>query len=121
MTKAILILGMIGVTGAVPLCDICGPRVEVKAMAASEHSAASDYASVARAADTVTLHVEGMTCAGCVIGVRKVLTKLEGVSKAEVSYETKRAVVTFDKSKVTVDQMIAAIKTLGYTATVVTT
>ncbi|MEO7822712.1 MAG: heavy metal-associated domain-containing protein, partial [Gemmatimonadaceae bacterium] len=68
---------------------------------------------------TVTLKVDGMTCGGCVYGVRKVLTRLPGVSKAEVTYEQSRAVVTYKPAAVTVAKMIAAIKTLGYTATVV--
>ena len=67
--------------------------------------------------DTLTLHIEGMTCGGCTLATRKVLEKLDGVTKAEVSYEQKRAVVTYDPSKVTVEQMIAAIATLKYKAT----
>jgi mercuric transport protein len=67
---------------------------------------------------TVTLRVEGMTCGGCAIAARKVLERLDGVTKAEVSYEKQRAVVTYDPERVTVEQMIAAVKKLGYTATV---
>jgi copper chaperone CopZ len=37
----------------------------------------------------------------------------------EVSYEEKRAIVTYDPARVTVEQMIAAAQTLGYEATVV--
>jgi copper chaperone CopZ len=40
------------------------------------------------------------------------------VEKAVVTYEPPRAVVTFDPRKVSVPQMIAAIETLGYRATV---
>lgn len=79
-------------------------------------------APVAAAPDTltqVTLHVEGMTCAGCTIATRKVLTRLPGVTRADVSYEAKQAVVTYDPARVTVAQMIAAVQTLHYTATVV--
>ncbi|MBA2689118.1 MAG: heavy-metal-associated domain-containing protein [Gemmatimonadaceae bacterium] len=68
---------------------------------------------------TVTLKVEGMTCGGCVYGVRKVLARLRGVSKADVTYEQSRADVTYDPAVVTVAKMIAAIRTLGYAATVV--
>jgi copper chaperone CopZ len=57
-----------------------------------------------------------MTCGGCVLSTRKVLTRLEGVTNADVSYEKGTAVVTYDPSKVTVKDMVAAIKTLGYTA-----
>ena len=71
--------------------------------------------------DTVTLHVEGMTCGGCTLATRKVLERLAGVTKAKVSYEEKRATVVYDPAKVTVQQMIAAVATLKYTATVVTT
>jgi copper chaperone CopZ len=66
----------------------------------------------------VTLQVEGMTCGGCTLATRKLLTRLEGVEKAVVTYEPPRAVVTFHPRKVTVPQIIAAIKTLGYRATV---
>ena len=52
-----------------------------------------------------------------VLGTRKVLTRLPGVAKADVSYEKGTAVVTYDPRKVTVEQMVAAIRTLGYTAT----
>jgi copper chaperone CopZ len=74
------------------------------------------------AADTqrVALHVEGMTCGGCAISTRVVLKRLDGVRTAEVSYEDRRALVTYDRSRVTPQQMIAALKEkLGYTARVV--
>ena len=69
----------------------------------------------------VTLRIEGMTCGGCAIATRTVLTRLAGVARADVSYEEKRAVVTYNPAKVTVPQMIAAVKTLNYTASVART
>lgn len=69
----------------------------------------------------VTLRIEGMTCGGCAIATRKVLTRLAGVARADVSYEEKQAVVTYAPAKVTVPQMIAAVKTLNYTASVART
>lgn len=69
--------------------------------------------------DTVALHIEGMTCGGCTIATRKVLERLDGVAKADVDYDLKRAIVTYDRTKVTVPQMIAAVATLKYTATVI--
>jgi len=71
----------------------------------------------APATRVVALKIDGMTCGGCVYGVKKVLTRLNGVSKAVVRYETKSAVVTFDPARVTVEQMVKAIETLGYKAT----
>jgi copper chaperone CopZ len=67
----------------------------------------------------VTFRVEGMTCGGCTIATRTVLTRLPGVVRAEVTYEPQQAVVTYDPAKVTVAWMIAAIRTLNYTATVI--
>lgn len=78
--------------------------------------------ATAPAADTqrVVLHVEGMTCGGCAISTRAVLSRLEGVRRTEVNYEQKRALVTYDPSKVTPPRMIAALKDkLGYNARVI--
>ena len=106
------------------MCDLCDSTLRrPDAFSVSAANAATISAPVARRVatepKTVTLHVEGMTCGGCVIGVRKVLERLSGVHKAEVSYEKQRAVVTYDPEKVTVEQLIDAIKTLKYKATVV--
>ncbi len=116
----------IGAVGALSICDLCKPKPAGAApsafvAAAPATAAAQSFpALTADAAEekTVRLAVEGMTCGGCTLGTKKVLTRLTGVTKAEVSYEKKEAIVTYDPAKVTVEQMIAAIKTLGYTATV---
>lgn len=44
---------------------------------------------------------------------------LDGVTRADLSYEKREAVVSYDDAKVTVQQMVAAIKTLGHSASVV--
>lgn len=85
---------------------------------ARRHSALAVAEKPADSLAKVTLRVEGMTCGGCVIGVRTVLSRLPGVQKAEVSYETKSAIVDYDPTKVTVARMIEAIGTLHYVATV---
>ena len=56
-------------------------------------NAAQAEESVSTDVRTATLAVENMTCAMCPITVKKALTKVEGVSSAEVSFETKQAVV----------------------------
>lgn len=136
MNKPLATFGVLAVAGALSLCDLCGPgagtsvaqsglvspayaapvQAPVRAGAQSTAEASAQPEAGRR---TVTLAVKGMTCAGCVLGTRKVLTRLPGVAKADVSYEKGTAVVTYDPTKVTVEQMIAAIKTLGYTATLV--
>lgn len=69
-------------------------------------------------ATTVTLDVPGMTCATCPITVKKALSKVPGVSRVEVSYERREAVVTFDETRVAIDQLLLATKNAGYPATV---
>lgn len=115
MIKTVFALGIFGTATTLSICDLCTPALS---------RAAAPLASIAQPAlepKTITFRVTGMTCGGCVIAVRKVLTRLEGVTKADASYEDSRAVVTYDPEKVTVEQMIAAIKTLGYEATVIET
>lgn len=70
------------------------------------------------ATKTVTLSVPGMTCAACPITVKKTLTKVDGVQKAEVSYEKREAVVTFDDAKTSAEALTKATENAGYPATV---
>ncbi len=116
MNKMLAAISALAVGGGLSLCDVCGaPRSAAAAVSAGPQLVNATHVTTR----IVTFKVEGMTCGGCVIGVRKVLTRLAGVSKADVSYQRSRAVVTYDPEVVTVQQMVAAIKTLGYTATVV--
>jgi mercuric ion binding protein len=70
------------------------------------------------ATQTVTLAVPGMTCAACPITVKKALTKVEGVTKAEVSYENREAIVTFDDAKTNVQALTKATEDAGYPSSV---
>ena len=115
------LLTLTTVAATLGVCDLCGTPVPPSSAVPRPDQAApaAIAASAAVAVDTVRLHIEGMTCGGCTLATRRVLERLDGVTKAEVSYEQKRAVVTYDPAKVTVAQMIAAVATLKYTATVV--
>ncbi|MEX2399600.1 MAG: cation transporter [Rhodothermales bacterium] len=55
-----------------------------------------------------------MTCASCNITVRKALTNLDGVREAEVTFEPPRAVVRFDASRVSVEELTRATTNVGY-------
>ncbi len=70
------------------------------------------------ATQTVTLAVQNMTCAVCPITVKKALNSVAGVSKTEVSYERKEAIVTYDDAKTNVEALIKATTDAGYPATV---
>jgi len=75
-------------------------------------------ASAAGAApQTVTLSVSGMSCAACPITVKQALKKVDGVSKADVSFEKRQAVVTFDDSKTNVQKLTKATADAGFPAT----
>lgn len=82
--------------------------------------ALSAFAQSAHAATaTTTLHIEGMTCAGCETAVKMVLKKTPGVISSEVSYEEKRAVVSYDPAKTTPEKIARAIAdALSYEVTV---
>lgn len=66
----------------------------------------------------VTLSVPGMTCETCPITVKKALSKVAGVQKAEVSFEKREAVVTFDDAKTNAEALTKATANAGYPATV---
>ena len=70
------------------------------------------------AVQTVTLSVPGMTCAACPITVKKALTKVEGVSQVDVSFDQREAVVTFDDVKTTVQKLTEATTNAGYPSSV---
>lgn len=63
---------------------------------------------------TATLNISGMTCGGCVRSVTKVLNALDGVVKADVSLDEKRAVVDYDAAKLNLDQLKRAVEEAGY-------
>ena len=124
MNKLAATLGVLTVGGGLSICELCdtgaiSQRSGTHALITVAERIAGNAASVPLpATKSVTFRIQGMTCGGCVFGVRKVLSRLPGVSKADVSYEKSRAVVTYDPALVTTAQMIAAIRTLGYSATI---
>lgn len=70
------------------------------------------------ATQTVTLSVPGMTCAACPITVKKALSKVEGVSQVDVTFEKREAVVTFDDAKTSVQKLTEATTNAGYPSSV---
>ncbi len=57
---------------------------------------------------TVPLSIPGMTCAACPITVKKAISKVEGVSKTDVSFDKYEAIVTFDDAKTSVQKLTKA-------------
>lgn len=68
------------------------------------------------ATKSVTVTVEGMTCASCSVTVRMAAKQLDGVKEAKVSVPDKQAVVEYDPAKVTPEKIVEAINKAGYRA-----
>lgn len=63
---------------------------------------------------TVTLAVPTMNCPACPITVKKALSKVPSVSKAEVNFDRREATVTFDDAKTSLDALTKATEEAGY-------
>lgn len=66
----------------------------------------------------VTLDVPGMTCSMCPITVRKALEKVPGVEKAQSSFQSRSATVSFDPNKTSIETLLQATANAGYPASV---
>lgn len=66
---------------------------------------------------TVTLSIPTMDCPVCPITVRKALDRVDGVTKAEVNFDKRQAVVTFDDAKASVAALTHATQDAGYPST----
>ncbi len=62
----------------------------------------------------VKFTIQGMSCAACELEVNNELSKINGVIAYKTSYPGKSSLVTFDKSKVDVKTIEAAISNTGY-------
>jgi len=60
-----------------------------------------------------------MDCPVCPITVKQALTKVRGVTRAEVSFERRLATVTFDDAKTNVEALMHATTNAGYPSTLV--
>lgn len=63
---------------------------------------------------TTTLQISGMTCGGCVRSVTGVLSRLDGVTSADVSLEAGTAVVQYDEAKVSPAALASAVEDAGF-------
>ena len=64
--------------------------------------------------ETVTLPVQGMTCANCASTVERTLRRTEGVEEARVNYATDRAEVDFDPARVDPAALAERVREAGY-------
>ncbi len=65
---------------------------------------------------TVVLAIDNMYCDACPYIVRETLAAVPGVMAVEVSFDDKRATVTFEDSEASVDDLAKASADAGYPA-----
>ncbi len=105
-TKSILVLGI-----ASTLLFGCKDTASKPAVATND---TEDKKDVVVKPETASFKIEGMTCAmGCAKTIEQKLSKMNGVQKATVDFDTKEATVDFDASVVTPEKLSKAIKTTG--------
>ena len=64
--------------------------------------------------EKISLPVEGMTCASCVMRVEKALSKIEGIKDVNVNFATEKASFAFDPDVVDVEKISSVIDDAGY-------
>ena len=102
-TIAVAGFGVLNVSSALGL----GSKAEEVA-----HASTTSSAELAQ----VVLPVEGMTCVTCEWGIEKALSKLDGVVEAKASAAEQKVLVRYEPGKVTFEQMIEAVDSTGYKA-----
>jgi Cu+-exporting ATPase len=61
-----------------------------------------------------TYRVIGMGCEACVAHVKKAVSALDGVSRADVNLKTESLKVDFDEARVSFDELQEAVDQAGY-------
>jgi Cu+-exporting ATPase len=63
---------------------------------------------------TASFGLTGMTCATCAQTISESLSGLQGIENANVNLATEKATVTYDPSKVNIEEMKKAVVDAGY-------
>ena len=58
----------------------------------------------------INLKIEGMHCTGCSNRLEKVLNNTDGIEKAKVNFEDKKATISFDETKINEEEIKEMIK-----------
>jgi copper chaperone CopZ len=83
---------------------------------ASAPASTQAQTQLANGLDRVVLPVEGMSCVTCEIAVRHALKRVDGVKSVHVSVATKTATVDYEAAKTNPKQLVTAINSTGYRA-----
>ncbi len=67
-----------------------------------------------------SLRIVGASCAKCIVPVRRVLERLDGVGWVGVNYVADLLLVDYDPEKVGIAEILEAIRSVGYKAVPIT-
>lgn len=84
---------------------------------ASGKQAAQGLVQTKGKAQTAEFKITGMTCNACSSKVTKAVNAVPGIMTADVSHENGNAIVKFDKSKTSVEDLKKAIASSGFKVT----
>lgn len=63
-----------------------------------------------------TFIIPDMTCSNCAMKLESLEDTLEGVKEISASYHKLKMLIEYDETKLTEEQIVAAVKKKGYTA-----
>lgn len=66
--------------------------------------------------EKIELDIHGMTCAACSTRIEKVLSKMPGITEANINLTTETGAITYTPGLVSVEDVIDRVKKLGYEA-----
>lgn len=99
--------------------DDCG--FDAKLLSTKQPQTSAKPAATETTNCTATFSIEGMTCGACSAAITNGVEGMTGVTKAAVSLITERAVVDYDSSVVTPEQILERIDECGFDAQLLST
>ena len=108
ITKTIVTLALVGLLSV--SCKKAADTTEAPAEKATE-TPKKEVVIAAENVQTASFEIEGMTCAiGCAKTIEEELGALEGVQKATVDFDSKKATVVFDKTVQNQDNLTKVVE-----------
>jgi copper chaperone CopZ len=93
------------------------PTLSSTILRARQDASCCAPAPVADASSAILrLSIPDMNCAACALNIQAVLKSQDGVSQAQVSFDTKAALVRYDTTKLSPEKIIAVIDQTGFKA-----
>lgn len=72
--------------------------------------------STTTATTRTVLRAEGFSCPSCVTTIERTVGRIDGVSAVTVRFASSRIEVEHDTQRVSVDDLVAAVASVGYAA-----